>query len=927
MNSNKSRSLGFPKSRIGQYLAKVALVAIAYFAGGKLAVSIPGVELLGSSVWPPAGIAQAALLLLGLRYWPGVALGAFFFDILGIKPVLILALQAAFGTTLQAVFSVALLRRLDFHSSLNRLKDVINFIIIGVFISTQINSFLGPLRMCLGGLVEWSQYWEVRWHWFLGDAMGVLIFTPLLLILFQLKSEIQFYKRNLKNLPNNLLISSFLPILLVTVSWIVFTARTEAAISRYPLEYLPFPFIIWAAIQWAQPGAVFASFLISCIAIWGVINGGGPFIAKGENINQAMLFLQAFLGVTTMTSLLLAATITEHASAENLLRQSETKYRELVETGNSIIVKLDTKGKITFFNEFAQEFFGFSEVEILGKSPVGTIIAQNDTAEKSIAAMMIDIVQNPELYQQNEYENIRKNGEKVWVSWSNKMLLDAKGNFIGIIAIGTNITERKKGELAIQKLNEELEMRVAERTATLVATEAELRGLFAAMTDVILIVDCQGYFLKIVSTNPALLLKPLSEQVGKTLHEVLPKAQADICFTHLKTALATQKTVNFEYSLLINNQQIWFSANISPLSDEQVIWVARDISDRKILEDKLSDSYAQLNTLLESMTDIILVIDSQANNIDVAPTNPQRLYPLDIDIISPTIEQFLIGEKAETFLGQIHQALETKQTINFEYNLPINETEYWFSASIAPISEDSVIWVARDISEQQAALRERKQAEAELRLEKERSELLLLNILPEAIANRLKHDSSVIAESFSEVTIMFADLVGFTSLSIKLQPIELVNLLNQIFSTFDELVEELGLEKIKTIGDAYMVAGGLPIPRIDHAEAIANLALAMLNVMQQFQLSIDEKLQIRIGINTGIVVAGVIGKKKFIYDLWGDAVNVASRMESHGIPGYIQVTEATYQRLKHQYLFEKREEIHVKGKGNMTTYFLIGKKE
>ena len=918
MNHNKSRSLRFLNSRIEQYLAKVILVALAYFLGGKLAVSIPGVQLLGSSIWPPAGIAQAALLLLGIHYWPGVALGTFFFEIVGIKPSLILAIQAAFGATLQAVFAVALLRRLGFHSSLNRLKDVINFIIFGAIISTQINSTLGPLRMCLAGLVEWSKYWQVRWHWFLGDAMGILIFTPLLLIIFQSKPKIKLSKISLKSFKITWLISIILLILLVLVSWIVFTARTEAAITNYPLEYLPFPFIIWAAIQWGQSGAILASFLVSCIAIWGAINGGGPFIAKGENISQAILFLQAFLGVISVTSLLLAATVTERASAENLLRQSENKYRELVESGNSIIVKLDTNGKITFFNEFAQKFFGYSEAEILGESPIGTIIPQNEIAEKTIASLLGNIWRNPDLYEHNEQENIRRNGEKVWVSWSNKMLLDTQNNFIGIIAIGTDITERRKAELALQNLNEELENRVAERTASLAATEAELRALFAAMIDVILIIDYQGYCLKVVSTNPALLLKPLSEQVGKPLHEILPKAQADICFNHVTTALKTQETVNFEYSLVINDQQVWFSANISPLSEEKVIWVARDISDRKILEDKLRDSYTQLNTLLESMTDIILVIDPKTINIDIAPTNPQRLYAPDIDIISATIEQFLIGENAGTFLSQIHQALETKQTINFEYNLQVEQNEYWFSASIAPISEDSVIWVARDISD-------RKKAEAELRLEKERSELLLLNILPEPIATRLKEDSSVIAESFNEVTIMFADLVGFTSLSTKLQPIELVNLLNEIFSTFDQLVEELGLEKIKTIGDAYMVAGGLPIPRNDHAEAIADLALTLLNVMQKFQLSIGEKLQIRIGINTGIVVAGVIGKKKFIYDLWGDAVNVASRMESHGIPGQIQVTEATYQRLKHKYLFEKREPIHVKGKGKMTTYFLTGR--
>ncbi|MBD3563182.1 adenylate/guanylate cyclase domain-containing protein, partial [Planktothrix sp. FACHB-1355] len=168
--------------------------------------------------------------------------------------------------------------------------------------------------------------------------------------------------------------------------------------------------------------------------------------------------------------------------------------------------------------------------------------------------------------------------------------------------------------------------------------------------------------------------------------------------------------------------------------------------------------------------------------------------------------------------------------------------------------------------------------------------------------------------------------VGFTSLSTKLQPIELVNLLNQIFSSFDQIIEELGLEKIKTIGDAYMVAGGLPIPKIDHAEAIAELALSMLDIMQQLQIDRGYQLQIRIGINTGIVVAGVIGKKRFIYDLWGDAVNVASRMESHGQPGCIQVTSATYERLRNKYLFENRGKIQVKGKGEMTTYFLKGRK-
>ncbi|MFO8040467.1 MAG: adenylate/guanylate cyclase domain-containing protein [Sodalinema sp.] len=215
---------------------------------------------------------------------------------------------------------------------------------------------------------------------------------------------------------------------------------------------------------------------------------------------------------------------------------------------------------------------------------------------------------------------------------------------------------------------------------------------------------------------------------------------------------------------------------------------------------------------------------------------------------------------------------------------------------------------------------------AALGQERETVERLLLNVLPESIAARLKVDEGAIAELFDDVTILFADIVGFTPLSLRLTPVEVVNLLNQIFSEFDAIAEKLGLEKIKTIGDAYMVAGGLPIPRADHAEAIADMALAMLDSVDDVQHQYPEEFQIRLGINSGTVVAGVIGTHKFIYDLWGDTVNVASRMESHGEPGKIQVTEATYERLKERYTFQERGMIALKGRGDMKSYWLIGKK-
>lgn len=214
----------------------------------------------------------------------------------------------------------------------------------------------------------------------------------------------------------------------------------------------------------------------------------------------------------------------------------------------------------------------------------------------------------------------------------------------------------------------------------------------------------------------------------------------------------------------------------------------------------------------------------------------------------------------------------------------------------------------------------------QLQTEQERSEHLLLNILPQSIVELLKYDPCTIADSFDEVSVLFADIVGFTEISSHKSPTQIIEILNVIFSEFDNLTDRHGLEKIKTIGDAYMVVGGLPTPRDDHAEAIAEMALDMQKQIDQFNRESGEAFSIRIGINSGPVIAGVIGLKKFSYDLWGDTVNLASRMESHGVAGCIQVTSTTRDLLKDKYLFEARTNIPIKGKGNITTYMLGGRK-
>jgi guanylate cyclase len=221
---------------------------------------------------------------------------------------------------------------------------------------------------------------------------------------------------------------------------------------------------------------------------------------------------------------------------------------------------------------------------------------------------------------------------------------------------------------------------------------------------------------------------------------------------------------------------------------------------------------------------------------------------------------------------------------------------------------------------------ERDRALQALRVEQDRSERLLLNILPATIAERLKDGPEIIADGFEAVTVLFGDIVGFTAFAHARPPGEVVAVLNRLFSIFDELADRHGLEKIKTIGDAYMVAGGLPVPRPDHQVAIAEMALDMCAAVDRFRAETGIELAIRVGIDSGPVVAGVIGHRKFSYDVWGDTVNMASRMQAHGLPACIQVTANVYERLRGRYELRERGTVDIKSKGPTTTYLLLGRR-
>lgn len=364
--------------------------------------------------------------------------------------------------------------------------------------------------------------------------------------------------------------------------------------------------------------------------------------------------------------------------------------------------------------------------------------------------------------------------------------------------------------------------------------------------------------------------------------------------------------------------------NLNLSLQEQNKKLQEEILKRQQKEEELRLS----NQAIAASTNGIVIADAKAPDMPIIYANPafERLTGYSAAEVIGKNCRFLQGkERKQPALDELRKAVREGESCTVVLsNYRKNGTHFWNELTISPIYDNlgnltHFVGVQMDITE-------RKKAQEELHSQQEQTEKLLLNILPEPIAHQLKQQPSTIADSFEEVSVLFADLVGFTEFSAHRAATEVVEVLNQIFSRFDQLVEQHGLEKIKTIGDAYMVVAGLPMPRSDHAEVIANMALDMQQAIIDVSREIGEIFSIRIGINSGPVVAGVIGLKKFSYDLWGDTVNTASRMESLGIPGEIQVTGKTYKRLKDKYLFEKKGVISVKGKGKMVTYLLKGRK-
>ncbi|NES18598.1 MAG: PAS domain S-box protein [Symploca sp. SIO3E6] len=469
----------------------------------------------------------------------------------------------------------------------------------------------------------------------------------------------------------------------------------------------------------------------------------------------------------------------------------------------------------------------------------------------------------------------------------------------------------------------------------LVQMEASLQAFFNLSPDLLCIRSSDGYFCQLNSVWQTTL--------GWTLEELRSRPWLD--FVHLDDIAFTfdwerqcyleenHTPIQFKNRYRCRDGSYrWLSWRLSPYENGLSYGIAQDVTQNSWLG---SEAYrAELQEMVKLRDQAIA-----ASSVGITIADA-RLPDMPLIYVNPAFEaitgyspadvlgyncRFLQGNKTDQpAVAELRAAIKAGENCTVTLlNYHKNGTPFWNELTISPIYDDynnltHFVGIQSDISA-------RVRAETALRVEKNKSEKLLLNILPQPIAEQLKQLQSSLAQQFDQVTILFADIVGFTPLSSQMPPLELINFLNQIFSAFDKLAEKHGVEKIKTIGDAYMVAGGLPVPQDNHTEAIANMALDMQQAITSIQARQGKSFQIRIGINTGPVVAGVIGIKKFIYDLWGDAVNVASRMESSGVAGKIQVTAATYERLKDKFVLEKRGDILIKGKGEMTTYWLIAR--
>ncbi|MBC6431582.1 PAS domain S-box protein [Nostoc sp. HG1] len=616
-------------------------------------------------------------------------------------------------------------------------------------------------------------------------------------------------------------------------------------------------------------------------------------------------------------------------------------------------------GKIKKVNRAAQKLFGFNEEELINQ-PISIIIDDEQ--------VLMQAIHQPSFYQQN-LQNLElvcrtKTREKRLIAFSCSVIPKKIKGLEEIIYIGRDITARQQREqrtsaqYAITRILSESQSvkQVIPQILQSICqnlgwdlgelwTPSQYIGTSVQGNSLNAVLRCvEIWSSRVISARE---FKAITWQTtytpgvglpGRIWIRRLPLWIPDITeggdTRRSQPAAEAGLHAAFGFPILDDSEilgvMVFFSRDVQP-KDKELLQMVGSIGSqiaqfikRKQAEDALVESEERYRDLFENANDLIQCVNASGRFLYVNRAwqealgySESEIVNMNVfDIIHPEFKQgclqrfyrVLSGEK----IGQVKAAFVTKdgQTIFLEGNISCKFVEGH------PVATRGIF----------RTITQRLVAEEALRHQQEETERLLLSILPTAISKPLKKEPANIVEDVADVTVLFADIVGFTEIAASISAMQLVNLLNSIFSTFDRLTEQYGLERIKTIGDAYMVVGGLPTRRRDHAQAIAQMALQMQTAIALFNTENNQNFSIRIGIHTGSVVARVIDFKQITYNLWVDTVNIARCIESQGIVGKTQVTEDTYKSLCNEFLFEKRGEIEVQGKGKMITYLLVGQK-
>lgn len=559
------------RPQVLQYLLSVGLLAIAYFITAKISISAIGLNADATPLWPPAGIALAAFLLRGSWLWPGVILGDFILvQTLGGSPIN--SLVSSWGSVTEAVVAATVLRRLGFRPSLDRLQDVW-CLIIAALCSPLINATWSALIEGSLGLLVWSEAWENWWTLWLGDCMGILVATPALLTCRQWLS---LFKASRQRVEGVVWLT-----LLCTLSWLVFGSEPEAAIAQYPLEYLPFPLVVWGALRFGQLGAVLASLVVSGIAIFEAFHGHGPFLAKAENLNQAVLFLQAFMGVVTTTALVLAAAVNERQQTAELLQNSEASLanaQRIAQLGNW---DLDWQQQQLRWSDELYRIFGFVPKTFAPDRTVALQTVHPDDRDRVQQALEQAMADRQPL--RIDYRILQPDGTE--------RLVCEQLAFTTHAVTGTvqDITERKRAEERIQLYAD-------------IVSNMQIGLLVWRLED---LRDPSSF--RLVNYNPAAIaiLKmnaDLAEFVGGRMADIMPKL-FDCGFPELCAEVVHSGRLQDLPEIAYQDELIphgVFSAKVFPLPNQCVGVVFEDITERKQAEIQLQDASERVREALRS---------------------------------------------------------------------------------------------------------------------------------------------------------------------------------------------------------------------------------------------------------------------------------------------------------------------------------------